>query len=204
MATRNDSISTENMNSTYWQFVVAICLVAMIVAARILPHEANFTPVAAVGLFSGIYLRRKWALAVPIVGLVISDLFLTSYPIEGRLIVYGSFFAMGIIGRLISRGRLFGRSGKLSRKLPKILGGTLAGSIVFFIVTNNVFLYTPALYTYDASGMMASYVAGLPFFRSQLMGDLFYSGILVVGYELFRVWLDKRELSMMRYAIDAA
>ena len=193
MATRNDSVKAD-LGSTYWQLVVAICLVMIIVVARILPHEANFTPVAAVGLFSGIYLRRKWALAIPIIGLVISDLFLTSYPIEGRLIVYGSFFATGVIGRFISRGDLFTKSGKLSHKLPKVLGGTLVGSILFFIITNNIFLYAPSLYTYDFSGMIASYVAGLPFFRSQLVGDLFYSGVLIVGYESFRVWLDKREL----------
>jgi hypothetical protein len=69
-----------------------------------------------------------------------------------------------------------------------LLGGSLLGAVLIFLITNNVFLYTPALYSHDFAGMMSSYVAGLPFFRSQILGDLFYCGVLFGVCEVAKIW----------------
>jgi len=190
MATRRDSV--ELFRSTHVQVIVSILLVALIVAARLLPHAANFTPVAAVGLFAGVYLRKNWAPFLPLLGLLISDLFIGGYGVCGMVIVYGSFALTFLIGRIMARGGLFKKRGQLGRKLPSVIGGSLAGAVLFFLITNNIFLYTPALYSHDLSGMIASYVAGIPFFRWQVVGDLFYCGMLFGAYELATSWVAKR------------
>ena len=46
------------------------------VLSRLIPHPANFTPILAIALFGGTYLNKKTALWVPLVALIISDLFL--------------------------------------------------------------------------------------------------------------------------------
>ena len=47
--------------------LLALFLVALAVAVRLLPHVSNFSPVAAAALFAGFMLGRRWlALAVPV------------------------------------------------------------------------------------------------------------------------------------------
>lgn len=178
--------------STRAQIIVSGMLIALIVVARLAPHAANFTPVAAVGLFAGVYLRKSWALLIPLAGLVISDFFLDGYSWKGRAIVYGAFLLMIAIGRIISqKGKLFSESGKFGQKFLRVIAGSLLGAVLFFIITNNIFLYTPSFYQMNFSGMIESYVAGLPFFRSQLLGDLMYSGLLFGIYEFARIFANK-------------
>jgi hypothetical protein len=155
-------------------WLIAAVLVAVIVAGRLSPHPANFAPVAAVALFAGVYLRGRWALVVPLAGLIISDIIIGGYSPGGMAVVYGAFGLIGLLGWRIGR-----------RKTPwKIFSGTLLGSLLFFLITNNVFLYAPTLYPHDFGGMIQSYAMGLPFFKWTLLGDLFYSGVLFGGYAL--------------------
>ena len=191
MATRTDSV--ELFRSNVAQIVVALLLVALIVAGRLLPHAANFTPVAAVGLFAGVYFRKIWAPLLPLAGLLISDLFIGGYGVRGMVVVYGSFALTFLIGKVMARGGLFAKRGRFGSKFVRILGGSIVGAVLFFLITNNVFLYTPALYSHDFAGMMASYVAGLPFFRSQIMGDLFYSGVLFGICEVVKILVTTSE-----------
>ena len=53
-------------------------LVIIFIAAvlRIIPHPANVAPIAAMALFGGVYLNKKYALVVPLLALFISDIFL--------------------------------------------------------------------------------------------------------------------------------
>jgi len=180
------------LDSKLSQIIVTILLISLIVVARLLPSPPNFAPVAAVGLFAGVYIRAKWAIWIPIAGMMLSDLFLPGYAARGRLIVYGAFFLTGIIGRLISRRDFFNKKGKAGAKVLRGVFGTLSAAILFFLITNNIFLYTPAMYTMDFSGMMQSYTMGLPFFRYQLMGDLLYSGVLFGSFEFAKVLIAKK------------
>jgi hypothetical protein len=196
MATRRNSVDL--FRSTGAQVVVGVLLVILIVAARLLPHAANFTPVAAVGLFAGVYFRKSWAPLLPLAGLLFSDLFIGGYGVRGMVVVYGSFALTFLIGRVMARGGLFAGKGRFGTKSTRILGGSLAGAALFFLITNNVFLYTPALYSHDLTGMVASYVAGLPFLRWQVLGDLFYSGVLFGTYELVKVWAANCSVKLAR------
>jgi hypothetical protein len=178
------------LGSTRSQVLIAVLLVVLIFAARLLPHAANFTPVAAVGLFAGIYLRKSWALYLPLAGLILSDIFLAGYSMQGRIVVYGMFFLTGILGRILSRGGVFSEQGRLANKSVRVGGGAIIGAVLFFLITNNVFVYMPAisLYPMTFDGMINSYIMAIPFFRSQILGDLFYSGLLFGAYEFARVW----------------
>jgi hypothetical protein len=45
-------------------------------------------------------------------------------------------------------------------------------------------------------GMIESYVMGLPFFRSQIIGDVMYSGALFGAYELAKMFVFRHEAKL--------
>src|SRR3989344_1938629 len=88
---------------------------------RVIPHAANFAPIGAIALFGGVYLKKQYALAVPLAAMIISDFFIGFDSLQSRLSVYGSFLLIGLIGLAI-RNR---------KNVATVLGGTILGSILF-------------------------------------------------------------------------
>jgi len=149
--------------------VLVIILIMLGFGARLLPHPANFAPIGALALFAGLYLPRKWALVLPLVAMLASDAIIGFYSWKIMLAVYASFAIVVGIGALARR----------YKKFHTILAGTVLGSIIFFLVTNAAVWAFGTMYTLDFSGLMHSYTMALPFFRNSLLGDLFYTGVLV-------------------------
>lgn len=201
-----DEIQTKENRLAHW------CAVGMAVAAgliRLVPHPANFTPVAGLGLFGGARLRSWWAYVLPLVVMAISDVLL--WAIQGRSEytlwqyafnpwVYACFVLAVIWGRLLLSKGGAGRTAAVS----------VLASVQFFVMTNfgvwlKGFSAPVPLYSLDLSGLIACYIAALPFFRSdapplgffgnQLVGDLFYTGLLFGAFALVRsgVLLPRRE-----------
>ncbi len=138
-------------------------------AMRLLPHPANFAPIGALALFGGLYLPRKWALILPLGAMILSDAIIGFYSWPIMLAVYTSFALVVGIGLLV----------KKNKKFATILGGTILGSVLFYLITNAAVWGFGTMYAHDLSGLMQSYYMALPFFRNSLMGDLFYTGVFV-------------------------
>ena len=161
-------------------------LIVLAAMTRVLPHPPNFSPVAAIALFGGAYFaNRSWALIVPLAGLFLSDLALAS--INGGLyaswfggtgiwLVYGCIVLTTVMG-LGLRGRVGG---------GRVLGYSLAGSMLFFVVTNFAAWLGDPMYPKTLAGLAAAYAAGIPFFQWSVLGTLFYSAILFGGFALLR------------------
>ena len=62
--------------------------------------------------------------------------------------------------------------------------GTVLASVLFFFITNFAVWFGTNMYTKDLAGLINCYIAGIPFYRNTLMGDLFFTGLLAGGYEL--------------------
>jgi hypothetical protein len=70
----------------------------------------------------------------------------------------------------------FGLRGRVTA--PRVLGYSLLGSVLFFLVTNfGAWLGSP-LYPQTGAGLVAAYAAGIPFFQNSLLGTLFYSTLM--------------------------
>ena len=78
----------------------------------------------------------------------------------------------------------FGLRGKVSG--GRVLGYSLAGSVLFFIVTNFGAWLGASMYPQTMAGLGAAYVAGIPFFQWTVLGTLFYSALLFGGFALLR------------------
>jgi hypothetical protein len=147
--------------------IIAIIMLAAVLT-RLVPHLPNFTPVTAIALFGGLYIsNRILAYALPLVIMFISDIFLGFSSIT--LFVYAGFMLVTLIGTL--------------RKKPNILT-IFMGSLSFFIVTNfGVWLLG---YPKTWTGLVECYTLALPFFRNSLLGDFFYSGVMIIGFNFIQ------------------
>ena len=155
------------------------------VILRLIPHLPNFAPIAALGLFGGTYLNKKYALLVPLGAMFISDYFIgfASFPVTFS--VYFSFFLIGLIGLWLRR----------HKNLSNIIGATLAGSILFFLITNfAVWAFTP-WYAKNWAGINQCYLLALPFFRNTILGDLFYVSTMFGLFELAKFSVRKKVLA---------
>ncbi len=153
-------------------FIVSLLLIAAALrVSGMLPF--NFSPVAAIALFGGAMLgNRVAAFAAPLGIMLLSDLFLGFH--DTMWAVYLSLVLVVGIGQVLRS-----RPGMLNAMV-----GAVAGSVLFFLITNAAVWVNGGLYTPGIAGLFESYAAGLPFFRNSLMGDLFFTVALFGTYEL--------------------
>jgi hypothetical protein len=178
------------MQSSKLQFKVRslvnpLVIIAFAVILRLLPHPPNVAPIAAMALFGGAYLNKKYALVVPIIALFISDLFLGFY--TSMPYVYGSFLLTGLIGIWLHSHKSF----------TNIFFASLVSSTLFFLITNFGFFLTNDLYPKTFSGQLEAYIMALPFFRNTLLGDLGFVGLFFGSYELI-LYLVKHSISLVK------
>lgn len=167
-----------------------IVLILLAAFSRLVPHPYNFTPIGAIGLFGAAYFSKRWQVwVVPFAAMWISDLVLnnivyakqypeyySSFVWMGNGWVYASFALIVLLG-------MFG----LKKVTPlKVLGTGLSASLVFFAVSNFGVWLGSTVYSQDFGGLMACYIAGIPFLGNTIAGDLFYCTVLFGVYELAR------------------
>ncbi len=149
---------------------IACALIAFVFVARVTPHPANFAPVAAVALFAGALLPRRWAPIVPITAMILSDLVIGLHPLI--FYTWGSFAVIALASSKWLTNATIMRVGLSS----------MAASVFFYLVTNFGVWAEGTMYTMNFNGLVHCYVNALPFFRGTLTGDLFYSGVLFGAY----------------------
>lgn len=164
--------------------MLAIFTVLIATFARLLPHLPNFAPIAATALFGSVYLNKKYALILPIVAMVISDIFIGFDSLHSRSGVYGSFLLIGLVGLWL----------RTHKNLKNIIFASFASSLLFFLITNAEVWAFSGMYTKDLPGLLRSYLMGIPFFRNTLLSDIFYTGVFFGSYELSTIYLKKYNL----------
>jgi len=161
-------------------------IILFAVILRILPHPPNFAPIAAMALFGGAYINKKYALIVPLAAMFVSDIFLGFHP--GMLFVYGSFLIIGLIGMWLKN--------KGNAKI--VFGAALFSSFIFFAITNFGVWLAGGLYPRTVDGFIQCYLYAMPFFRNTIIGDLFYVGIFFGCYELAQLLITRYNVSKVR------
>lgn len=150
--------------------MIALMIVFVGIAMRFLPHPANVAPVAAIALFAGTYLNKKYALWVPLAIMVISDMFIGIHDVV--LYTWGSFLIVGLIGIWL----------KNHKTLLGVGAASIISSFLFFFVTNfGVWL---TWYPRNLAGLVNCYTLAIPFYRNTMIGDLAYVVIFFGIYEL--------------------
>ena len=162
------------MNS---RVILVIAILAATAISRLIPHAPNLAPVTAVALFSGAWLPdRKLAFTVPLGALFLSDLALGFYGAGDLLSVYASSALVVVLGGWVGR----------NRSVLRIGSGALAGSVLFFVLTNFAVWAFGTMYPRTGAGLIECYAAALPFFRNTVASDLSYTAALFGGFALLR------------------
>jgi hypothetical protein len=192
-------------NTTKYKGILLVIAMIFIAAfSRLIPHLPNFTAVGAMALFGSAYFSKKYlAILAPIIALWISDLAINN-------IVYAEY----------NEGFVWFQSYQLYTFLPiilitilgfvlfkkvspaKVLTGSIASSLIFFAVSNfGTWLSPFSLFTKDATGLLNTYVAGLPFLRNDFVATVLFSTVLFSSYYLLTKTFPKLSLNKKVSAI---
>jgi hypothetical protein len=154
---------------------------------RLIPHPWNATPLGAMFLFSGATFKNKrMSLLVPLFALLVSDYAVDLILYHGKYawfspFTWAGFLLIGLLGWTL-RGKF---------NWLKIGGASVAGSTLFFLLTNFGSWWGGAIvYPHNFAGIMACYAAGLPFYANALLGDLAFNALMFGSYR----WLVRRRM----------
>ncbi len=153
---------------THSRIFTIFLFISIAILSRIIPHPGNFTAINAIALFSTTYLvSLNASLFVVFASMFFSDLILGFH--SQVLSVYFCFGVTVLFG-------YFFRS--------RVLSNMLASSVLFFIVTNFTEWLYGTLYPKTIVGLELCYVAAIPFFGNQILGDLFYGLVIMSAFSL--------------------
>jgi hypothetical protein len=158
---------------------------------------ANFSPVAAIFLCSGAFLYRRAAYLWPLLALFLSDLIINAHyrvPLLDTRMLSG-YFCFGVLlllGRWLAQPQ--------TRKAFWILGGAIAGSLLFYLITNSVDWFFDssvplpvAIYPKTFGGWLQALTVGHPnfpptylFLRNTMVSDFLFTAIFLLTQSIFR------------------
>lgn len=157
--------------------MLAYLYVVLAVVVRVLSGAGvfgtmGFTPVSASLLFFGSRMPRKHFI-VPVALLIGSDLYLNFWkyglPLTwDQAVIWAWYLGACFIGALLR-----------DRAKPLYVGAAALGSSVSFFVISNfaVWLAGNLGYARNLGGLVACYVAAIPFFRNDLLSNLLFSAV---------------------------
>lgn len=149
-----------------WRIAVAIAPPAL--------RVFDFTPMLAVLLFFGARVKNKWMWLAAVALLAGTDVFLNlyvyRYPLSGDAVISWVWYA----------GILWFGNALLSEKQSalRVAGAALAGTLSFFLISNFGTWLFWNMYPKTAVGLLAAYVAGIPFFQNRFASDVIFTAAL--------------------------
>jgi hypothetical protein len=153
----------------------AYLLIILAVLSRVVPHPAwlNFTAVGGSLLYFGARRPLRQAI-IPVALLAATDYYLTvyaySYPfhVSAYLLTWVWYAGVIVLGRIL-----------LSRHVSalRVATGVLIAPTSFFLITNFAAWIGSPLYPQTVAGLGMSYVAGLPFYRNDLISTALVAGL---------------------------
>jgi hypothetical protein len=170
----------------------ALILVAAVVVFRLIGPLAggpvslvlaNVAPLAAVVVAGAIYLPRRVAFAVPFGALFVSTVVVNwakGWPVASPYTAVVAFcFVLVFAMAWTLRG---------TRRIPAVVGMTVAGTLVFYLLSNTVaWVFEPG-YARSLGGWLQSQTVGLPlpgappswwFLLKSLAGDLLFAAVMI-------------------------
>ena len=160
------------------------CAMLIGVSLRFINVIPNFSPVVGLTIFgAALFSKRYLAFLVPFLCIYFSDFLINNtiarsfFPQHEGIVWFSdymiwtfvSYAAIALLSILALKKISFKRG----------LSVTIISSVIFFLTTNfGAWISPTSIYPNDISGLMASYTAALPFFRTSLMSDLLFSGVL--------------------------
>jgi hypothetical protein len=161
------------------RFFVITTLVVLAILTRVLPHMPNFTAMSAVALFGAAYYDKKiMAFLIPLSVMLLTDAAIGFY--QGMEWMYITFVLIILAGFFL----------RTKVTVPRLILLSVVSSLLVFIVSD-FGVWIGSLYPHTWAGFVTCYVAALPFLRNELLGDLFYCGLLFGAFYIAQIKFPK-------------
>jgi hypothetical protein len=155
-------------------FLLIAVLSRLALAATPHPEWFNFTAVGAMLLFFGA--RRSWReMVAPLAVLMATDFFLTvnvyhySFRWESYIPTWTWYVAAMVLGQILLKAKT---------TWVRFGAGALLGPTSFFLLSNYAaWLLLTGTYPRTAGGLATCYIAGLPFYRNDLISTALVAGV---------------------------
>lgn len=156
--------------------IVSAIILASVVLRLIFNQMSwfNLVPIAALSIFSGSILKNKtMAYLIPFGAMFMTDVFFQLFTETPGFYSWTQVFTYGAV-LLIT---LFGTSLNPS-KGAKVLGYTIGGSLMFFVISN-FGVWASGYYGFSAAGLVECFAMAIPFYKAdaQVANQLFFNSI---------------------------
>ncbi len=165
-------------------FMIAIA--ALILWARIVPHQAHAMPVLGLFLLMGKSSSKWWmGSLLGLSAYLVSDLYFGLYP--GWAFNYIAFLTLVVLGQ------------NMSLNLSGALKSGLLASFLFFTISNlGVFLFS-GLYPQTMTGFYQCYLMAVPFFKMTLLSNMSFLVAVSFAVQCFGYFQKKTAQDSIRY-----
>src|ERR1700691_4367646 len=153
----------------------AYLLLVVAVLTRVLPHAGwlNFTALGGALLYFGA--RRSWReMLAPLAVLMATDYYLTVYAYhysfrwQGYVPTWAWYVAAMALGQILLKART---------TFVRVAAGALLGPTSFFLLSNYAVWAGGGMYPKTLGGLVACFVAALPFYRNDLISTALVAGV---------------------------
>ena len=148
------------------KYLLVILFLVVGVLMRVFPFAPNFTPLLSIALLCGMYTKNKYYAVLPILIMLLSDLYLGNH--ITAIWVYSSFVFIFIMGYFLTK-----------KTYAHVIGFSILSSLLFFVVTNFGVWITGG-YPYNLNGLISCYAAAIPFYKNTLISTLLFS--ILINY----------------------
>jgi len=175
--------------------LIAVILILLAAISRVVMYPHNFSPMIGMAIFGGAIIKdKRLAFALPLLSMLLSDVMFEVFSVApgfwgwGQLVGYGIFALITVIAFNLKKINVI-----------NVAGYAILSSVIFFILSNLAFFLidNPIYHTYtqNFTGFIKCYVEALPFFRTSLVADLVYSGLLFGTYSLAQQVVFKKAIA---------
>ena len=143
--------------------------------SRFITVIPNFTPLISLILFIPLVLKdKRLAMTLIVIAQLLSDFFIGFY--DTMIFVYGTYMLIALLAFKYM----------IAINFYKVLSSSVVASIIFYITTNFGVWFAMDLYPATTSGLIACYIAGIPFLKSMTLSTVIFSTTLFVLFKVVK------------------
>lgn len=161
--------------SQHDRLILMVIYIAIGVLSRILPHFPNVTAMTSLCILTGTQFPRIWSFLTITLTLLISDLMLAYL---FHYTVWGDWTVINYFGFIVIS---FFAAHFVSNKKSSLWIYLFCGSVGFWLWSNLGTWFLSGMYQHTTNGLIACYIAALPFLRNAVFGDFVWMGVIVFG-----------------------
>lgn len=168
------------------KLIAALILIVFGVFGRIFLNESikipNLEITTSFSLIAGAMLGGFYTFLVPLAIISISDFYFGNTSI--LYFTWSAFMSIGGLGWLLRKRRAFN-----PRFVGEMTGLGIVASLFFYLYTNFGWWLLTNMYPPTWTGLIQCYIAGLPFLKNQLLGNLFFVPLFTSLALMIPQWL---------------